>query len=77
MLGQYSAHRHIAISLGLPGIRDGETMAARVVQTSGPSEGGAEIDGRWWRLCAPDESPTMPAPTVPAPAKRDLDAEIP
>jgi hypothetical protein len=70
VLGQYRAHVQIAKTLGLPSIGPGESMASRLVMAAGPGPGLVEIDGRWWRLCRPDEKATCPAPSVPEPRDR-------
>jgi len=71
VLGDYSDDQAIALALGLTPPTSGETMSVRLCEIDGPSPGAAQIDGRWYRLCGPDEEPTRPSPTIPKRSRRD------
>lgn len=64
VLGAFTAHKQIAIQLGLPALDAGESMSARLAPAD-PGDGwSADIDGMRWRLATPLD-PVVVAPLLP------------
>lgn len=61
--GDYHVQRDLATALGAVTPAPGELVSLRVIPAS-PAD-GVEIGGHRWRLAAPDEVVTVPAPVVP------------
>lgn len=64
IFGQYAAHGRIMKALGLPILRRGESMSARLVQCAEEVPWSTRIDGAWWRLASIDD-PAEVAPDLP------------
>lgn len=64
IFGEYSAHRLLAVQLGLEAPARGEVVSARLAPAERGQPWSAEIDGAWWRV-ARDHDPVVAAPTLP------------
>jgi hypothetical protein len=64
ILGQYGSHVAVAKALGIVTPGAGESVSVRVIPTSGPEVGVAEINGEFWRV-ANENDPLVDAPSLP------------
>jgi hypothetical protein len=63
--GDYEAHRSVARSLGAVVPAPGEIVSLRVVPASTGQADTISLDGQLWRLAAPGEPVSTPAPMLP------------
>ncbi len=68
ILGQYQPHQKIALALGIPIPRSGESISVRVVRASAAEANTAEIENARWRVAGPGD-PVVVAPRLPSTKK--------
>jgi hypothetical protein len=64
ILGQYDSHARIAQALGVPAPSRGDSVSVRVVQTTNPGDGVAQIGDKFWIKARPND-PVERAPDLP------------
>ena len=64
VLGQFSSHKAIATSLGLPSPGPGDSLSVRVTPAAGKGSGVAMISGGYWRVANTGDA-VVRAPDLP------------
>jgi Restriction endonuclease NaeI len=71
IFGQYKSHADIALALGIPVPRSGESVSCRLTSCDpGSVAASALVDGSWWRTATPGDAATS-APTLPRISRDD------